>query len=178
MRNVLAAAKRYSLHAFIVLLAITGAVAFEERTQAQTSSPTLVDSIITSTETDKPPRFCWVQEYKGAAGDPDSWKPIEDTKARGMELDDFRGGGSATFHLDISPYADRHSANLFSDHGPRDYSHAYVFRIPRPDIYRQSRALGESHRSQLTHLADRNRCRQPQWQAHARGLRRSAHECA
>ena len=55
---------------------------------------------------------------------------------------------------------------------------AYVFRISRAVIYRQSGAHGESHRSQLTHPAGRNRCRQPEWQAHARRLRRSSHERA
>ncbi len=55
-------------------------------------------------------------------------------------------------HRDVSHLGHRHvaclcqrSANLFADRGSRDYSHAYVFRISRPDIYRQSRALCAGH---------------------------------
>ncbi len=55
---------------------------------------------------------------------------------------------------------------------------AHSFRISRADIYRQAGAHGEGHRSRLTHPVGRNRCRQPGWQALARGLHRSPHGCA
>ena len=61
---------------------------------------------------------------------------------------------------------------------PGHNSHAYTFRISRRDIYRQAGAHCKGDRSQLAYPAGRNRCREPRRQAHARRLRRSAHERA
>jgi hypothetical protein len=83
-------------YAILVLMLIGGAMLFGGmmRAGAQTApAPTLVDSIITSTQTDKPPRFCWVQQYsRTLAREPAVWQPIEETKARAFDLDEFRGG--------------------------------------------------------------------------------------
>lgn len=77
------------------VVALTGAAA---PAAAQT---VLVNSIIDSTKTDNPPRFCWNQQYVNDKGE---W-----VDALPGSLDDFRNG-----HLDFGPNFDE--TNIVVDH--------------------------------------------------------------
>jgi len=85
----------------------------------------LVDSIITSTKTDKPPRFCWVSQYISTSGDnKGEWVDrYEDSAQRYLE--DFRGG-----HLDFGPNFDE--TNIVVDHWGLDHGKIRLHRVPCP----------------------------------------------
>jgi hypothetical protein len=127
MKEVSILARSRAVYVILLLLGLGGAVLFggTMRAGAQASS-TLVDSIITSTNTDNPPRFCWVQQYNNTKGrDPAAWQPIEETKARAFDLDEFRDG-----NLDFGP--DFAETNILVLH-PNGLQAAWrLHRVPCP----------------------------------------------
>ncbi len=93
------------------VVALTGAAA---PAAAQT---VLVNSIIDSTKTDNPQRFCWNRQYVNDRGE---W-----TDGGAMNLDNFRGG-----HLDFGPNFDE--TNIVVDHWGVARRAIRLQRIPCP----------------------------------------------